>query len=87
MVREKMGGIAYKFCLAVARQTHRPPLAVSRTRETSLRSSTPPRKARRRFTHLHITKIAHFREQIFEHVEMGGVEPPSGEGSLVFLRA
>ena len=31
--------ISYKFCLAVARQTFRPPLAVLRGRKTSLRSS------------------------------------------------
>ncbi len=36
-----MEGFAYKFLLAVARRTRRPPLAVPRARGTSLRSSFP----------------------------------------------
>lgn len=43
LVFVEMEGVAYKFSLAVARETRRPPLAVPPAGGTSLRSSTPPR--------------------------------------------
>ena len=46
-----VAGISHNSILAVARIGRGPPLAVSPAGETSLRSSIPTRKARRRFSH------------------------------------
>lgn len=64
-------GFAYKFCLAVARQTRRPPLAVLPAGKTSLRSSNPTAKANSRLCSLH-AKYIRFAHYFAEGV---GFEP------------